>query len=432
MSEETIRSLIKEIALNESGDRGFVYEDTLINALETSGINVTPAAGNNNTISDLGFEVNGIQVGSEVKLGHKDNLGAIRKSNFESLTWDGSTFSGSPSADSTMPDVIEALITSMNSSAKVKERFKELEKHIVQFKPLPWDLMKSFGNDRGSENDAGLYSVLRNDPKRFPVPAGATPVSRKQIATPGDGVANIDQSTLLAIMSGKSAPNGADTSYVIVGYGPGSEKKVAGQIYSLGSDPLNLGAPIYTPGSIGVDIRFAGAGSSKSSRRFSFNFKTKATSEANSGIPFSSAEELASILTGGQQMSESFLRELIREALVTEDRGLLNEELTGSDKADIKRMIKKELEGPANRREIDKAFKKKFDAELKKALGSSFFGTPGKINKFVADEIQKAVEEHMGSTANREVVVRICKDVMVKLYRELSFSYKPLIDRMKV
>ena len=113
-------------------------------------------------------------------------------------------------------------------------------------------------------------------------------------------------------------------------------------------------------------------------------------------------------------------------------RSILKEDLTGSDKADIKRMIKKELEGPANRREIDKAFKKKFDTELRKALGSSFFGTPGKINKFVADEIEKAVEKHLGSAANREVVVRICKDVMVKLYRELSFSYKPLIDRMKV
>jgi len=124
-------------------------------------------------------------------------------------------------------------------------------------------------------------------------------------------------------------------------------------------------------------------------------------------------------------VAESIIRGLVKESLLTE-------ELNGSDKSEIKRMIKKELEGPSNRREIDKAFKKKFDAELKKALGSSFFGTPGKINKFVADEIQKEVEKHLGSAANREVVVRICKDVMVKLYRELSFSYKPLIDRMKV
>lgn len=120
---------------------------------------------------------------------------------------------------------------------------------------------------------------------------------------------------------------------------------------------------------------------------------------------------------------------LIREAV---HQSLLSEDLTGSDKSEIKRMIKKELEGSTNRKEIDKAFKKNFDKELRKALGASFFGTPGKINKFVIDEIQKEVEKNMGSSANREVVVRICKDVLVKLYRELSFSYKPVIDRMKV
>jgi len=143
--------------------------------------------------------------------------------------------------------------------------------------------------------------------------------------------------------------------------------------------------------------------------------------------------ERASIKTAFEKLdklAETTVAESIIRAFVQES--LLTEELNGSDKSEIKRMIKKELEGPANRREVDKSFKKNFDKELKKALGSSFFGTPGKINKFVADEIQKEVEKHLGSTANREVVVRICKDVIVKLYRELSFSYKPLIDRMKV
>lgn len=133
-------------------------------------------------------------------------------------------------------------------------------------------------------------------------------------------------------------------------------------------------------------------------------------------------------------MRESLLREYVIETLTSSPSSgqLLKEELTGSDKSEIKRMIKKEIEGVANRKEIDRAFKKNFDKELRKALGASFFGTPGKINKFVIDEIQKEVEKNMGSSANREVVVRICKDVLVKLYRELSFSYKPVIDRMKV
>jgi len=111
---------------------------------------------------------------------------------------------------------------------------------------------------------------------------------------------------------------------------------------------------------------------------------------------------------------------------------MLKEDLDRSDRAEIKRLIKKELEGSTGRKEIDKSFKKNFDKELKKTLGSSFFGTPGKVNKFVTDEIQKEVERSLGSTANKEIVVRICKDVITKLYRELSFSYKPMIDRMKV
>ena len=95
-------------------------------------------------------------------------------------------------------------------------------------------------------------------------------------------------------------------------------------------------------------------------------------------------------------------------------------------------MIKKEIEGTINKKMIDKSFKKNFDKELKKALGVSFFGTPGKINKFVVDEIHDEVEKILGTGATRELVVQICKDVIIKLYRELSFSYQPVIRRLKV
>jgi len=327
ISESILRKRVRKILLSnvsaeaptlqETGKRGFAYEETLINALESAGIDVTPAAGNNPSISDLGFEIDGKKIGAEVKLSHADNLGSIRKDNFDFLTWDGSTFSGSPSSKSEMPEVVDSLIAAMNSSDKAKSRFKELEKHIVQFKPLPWNLKSSFGYDAGDENERALYSIIRNEPERFPIPSGASPVKRKQIATPGDDVANIEQSTLMDIMSGKSAPNGANTSYVIVGYGKGSENTVAGQIYSLGADPLNIGAPIYTPGSIGVEIRFAGAGGGVDGRRYSLNFKTKATSGANAGIPFGNAEELVSILTrgSGRSANESLLRIYIKHLL---------------------------------------------------------------------------------------------------------------------
>ena len=121
-------------------------------------------------------------------------------------------------------------------------------------------------------------------------------------------------------------------------------------------------------------------------------------------------------------LSESRLREVVGY--------LVTESLSGGDKSDIKRMIKKELEGPDNRRNIDKHFKKHFDKELKKALGASFFGTPGKVNKFVVDEIHKEVSKSLGSTANKDVIIHVCKEVIKKLYRELSFSSPQIIDRI--
>ena len=123
----------------------------------------------------------------------------------------------------------------------------------------------------------------------------------------------------------------------------------------------------------------------------------------------------------------------------------LTEELTRADKTEISRIfkkemskvdarkaIRKEIESASTKTLIDKAFKKNFDKELKKSLGVSFFGTPGKINKFVVDEIHKEVEKILGDAATRELVVQICKDVIIKLYRELSFSYQPVINRLKV
>jgi hypothetical protein len=118
------------------------------------------------------------------------------------------------------------------------------------------------------------------------------------------------------------------------------------------------------------------------------------------------------------------------ETIISES--LLLEDLTGTDKSEIKRMIRKEIEGTVNKKMIDKSFKKNFDKELKKALGVSFFGTPGKINKFVVDEIHDEVAKILGTGATRELVVHICKDVIIKLYRELSFSYQPVIRRLKV
>ena len=88
------------------------------------------------------------------------------------------------------------------------------------------------------------------------------------------------------------------------------------------------------------------------------------------------------------KLSEDTLKELIRE------------ELTRTDKAEIKTLISKEL---------DKVLKK----EIKDAL---------------EDELSKA----LNSKATKEEIGDITKKVMKQLYKDLSYHHPYIIDRIKV
>jgi len=133
-------------------------------------------------------------------------------------------------------------------------------------------------------------------------------------------------------------------------------------------------------------------------------------------------------------IEDGIIREIIDELTVISENGvsLIIEELTGSDKSEIKRMIAKEIEGTANKRETKKVFKSEFDFELKKALGNSFIGGPGKINKFVRDAIKKEIVLVLKDKNTQNDFADISKQVLKKLYRELSFSAPHIVDNIKV
>lgn len=78
----------------------------------------------------------------------------------------------------------------------------------------------------------------------------------------------------------------------------------------------------------------------------------------------------------------------------------LNEELTKTDKADIKKIVADELD-------------KNLSKELKKAL---------------EDELPKA----LGAKASKEEIADITKKVLKKLYKDLSLHHPYIIDRVKV
>ena len=130
-------------------------------------------------------------------------------------------------------------------------------------------------------------------------------------------------------------------------------------------------------------------------------------------------------VTGGTvtPLAERIVRGMIR-------RSLLNEELTRTDRKEVEKLARKMIE--KDRAEQKKVARKEAEAEIKKALGVSFFGYKGKINKFVVDSIHEEVNKWLKDKATRQEIGEITKDVMVKLYRELSFNSSRTIGRIKI
>ena len=109
---------------------------------------------------------------------------------------------------------------------------------------------------------------------------------------------------------------------------------------------------------------------------------------------------------------EDDVRQFIRESL-------LNEELNKSDKKEIERIAKKQAS-------------KIVAAEIDKALGSSFFGTKGKVNKFVSDEVSKRFKQGRRDPDFADTVETICKEILKKFHRDMALKYPQMVDRIKI
>ena len=105
------------------------------------------------------------------------------------------------------------------------------------------------------------------------------------------------------------------------------------------------------------------------------------------------------------------LRSLIRESLLTED-------LTKSDKKEVERIAKKQAQ-------------KYFNAELDKALGTSFFGYKGKVSKYVEDEVSKRFKAGDKDKDFTDSVEKISKRVLQALYA-MHYQRVNLIKSMPV
>ena len=99
---------------------------------------------------------------------------------------------------------------------------------------------------------------------------------------------------------------------------------------------------------------------------------------------------------------------------------LLNEELTRADKKEIDRMIAKRIE--KDRVEQKRLFKKQLEEEIKST----------KFQKMILEMAQESMGKELKGKQLQAAVVDVTKKVIKKLYRELSYSYNPVIDRIKL
>lgn len=111
------------------------------------------------------------------------------------------------------------------------------------------------------------------------------------------------------------------------------------------------------------------------------------------------------------------LRESIRAALIKEL--LITEKLNKSDKAEIKKIAKKQM-------------KVYVDAEIDKALGVDWlFGYKGKVNQFVSDEIDKRFKDGAKDKAFAAAVEVVTKRCIQALF-DMMGKKRSLIKTMSV
>ena len=118
---------------------------------------------------------------------------------------------------------------------------------------------------------------------------------------------------------------------------------------------------------------------------------------------------------------EALVRKIVRESI-------LLEELT---KADVEKIAKTQIE--KDRAEQKRIIKKEIESELKSSLGTSFFGNPGKVRKAIEEIVQDELSRSFRRGGEMEAeVAEITKAVLKKMYREISHSYNPVIDRIRI
>ena len=109
---------------------------------------------------------------------------------------------------------------------------------------------------------------------------------------------------------------------------------------------------------------------------------------------------------------------------------ILKEELSGADRKEIDKLIKKGIE--RDRAEQKRIMKKEIEAELKTSLGKSFFGNPGKVRKAIEEIARDELSREMRPGSDMEKsVVEITKKVLAS-WHEMLYKQQNIINRIRI
>ena len=104
----------------------------------------------------------------------------------------------------------------------------------------------------------------------------------------------------------------------------------------------------------------------------------------------------------------------------------LNEALDFKERKEVQKMIRDEIGSKAFRREIDKVFKQEFDDALRAA-----FGVQGR-GKTMSGEMAARVASEVGSEASQKQILKICKKLLEKFYKEIALRYPFIIRNLRI
>lgn len=103
----------------------------------------------------------------------------------------------------------------------------------------------------------------------------------------------------------------------------------------------------------------------------------------------------------------------------------INEALDFSDRKEIQKMIRNDINSKKFRAELNRAFQNDMEDGIRAAFG---INNRGKLSDHVLSQVYTGIQ----SSESKKYIANICKEVIAKLYKEIALRYPFIIKNLKL